>query len=66
MDLRNNLSLVTSDVQLGNIDAAVALLCVDIIDLTERAEALDLDCVVDLLNRASNFCLRKAPDSKST
>lgn len=46
--------------------AAVALLGCEIADLTERAEALDLDSVVELLNRAAKFCFPKVPDPQAT
>ncbi|WP_279351915.1 hypothetical protein [Erythrobacter litoralis] len=48
------------------VRAAVVFLGHEIVDLIERAEALDLDAVAALLNRAANLCSPEVPDPDAT
>lgn len=63
MSMHESLEVEGCDEQVA-IDAAIGFLRRDISDLSERAEALDLDDVVQLLVRALDLCLPQVPDSQ--
>lgn len=62
MEAQNVQHTSASDEPDEGIDGAISLLRRDIDELTERAEALDLDGVVVLLDRAARLCSSQVPD----
>lgn len=64
MNMQSKIELAEIDEQAA-IRAAIAFLRNDMADLTERAEALGLEEVFQLLDRASRLCAPEVLDSKA-